>query len=296
MRPRTRPRSTPRTSTIRSVNPDSSRCRCSTGRPRSTIAVKYGAGARPSRRRWPSARGDGTVDVGPDPLDRRGEHLGVARAQRREEAGVGLGGVVGALDEVHLDDRRTSALLSRSARQLHGDVDDHVLLPADAARARRSGAGSRAPARRSAPPRARRAAGSSSTPRPSPARSRCGPSSASGAGTGGRPPRPRRAGRRRRGRSSMSSRSNTAARTSVGELPGARAERAQRPVDVADAGLVGQHRVRDAERQVLVPVVADPGLVADLGDQRLEPRAGLVHQQRARPSRSRTPPGSRRRP
>ena len=51
------------------------------------------------------------------------------------------------------------------------------------------------------------------------------------------------------------------------------ARRQQRPVDLPGARLVGQDGVRDAHRQVLVPVEADLCLVADLVDDRLD--AGL---------------------
>ena len=71
--------------------------------------------------------------VGPDALERGLEHLGVAPARELEQAGV-LGGGVVALDHVHLEDRhRRSPALLPLARQLEGDVDDHVLLAADVA-------------------------------------------------------------------------------------------------------------------------------------------------------------------
>ena len=64
-------------------------------------------------------------------------------------------------------------------------------------------------------------------------------------------------------------------------VAGAGAERAQRPVDPARAGLHGDDRVRDAEAQIHVAVEPDLGVAAELGRERLHPGADAVRQQRA---------------
>ena len=79
-------------------------------------------------------------------------------------------------------------------------------------------------------------------------------------------------------------------------VAGAGAERAQRAVDLPGAGLEGEHRVGDAEREVLVAVEADLRLAADLGHQRRDPRLGLGRAPARRPSRRRRRTRSRRRP
>ena len=67
----------------------------------------------------------------------------------------------------------------------------------------------------------------------------------------------------------------------MGELPGARAQRAQRAVDLPRAGLEGQHRVGHAEREVLVAVEADLRLRADLTHERLDTDLRVGQHQRA---------------
>src|SRR6202453_827610 len=56
----------------------------------------------------------------------------------------------------------------------------------------------------------------------------------------------------------------------------------ERPADLAFPGLDRQDRVRDSKRKILVSVIPDPGFVADLLNQRLEPSLSLLHEQRAR--------------
>ena len=169
-----------------------------------------------------------------------------SRVHGSTESNVAPSDFLAAVDDV--PERLHLRLLRRPlCRQLDRDVDDHVLLAADVARARRSGAGSRARAPCSARPRARRAAGTTSRPRPSPARSRCGPSWASAC---------------RYGRTTSSAASSRPIDVEAGvdaepvehrgehlggRVARTRAERAQRAVDLADPDLVRDHRVGHAE-------------------------------------------------
>ena len=79
---------------------------------------------------------------------------------------------------------------------------------------------------------------------------------------------------------STPSRSKTAVRTSVGELPAPAPSARGRAVDLAGARPVGEDGVRHAHRQVVVAVVADLRLVAHLGEDRLDARDRVVEDQR----------------
>lgn len=151
------------------------------------------------------------------------------------------------------------------ALQLQGDVDDHVLLPADVASLAdplQDGVCGNLVAL-SGPFGVQQEAGvDPSVPSTIAERSMNG-----SRGIIGRPTHRRHAARRvrrRRWPPRVARRWRTAPRRRV---PGPGAERAERTVDLQRSVLLGQHRVRHAEREVLVSVEPHLSFGADLSDQ-----------------------------